>query len=113
MNISKLAVLVLVASLNGGCTTLALSTPNRGHADDGRTAAQRHDDEQLVYQVNSALVSDRTVPALGIKVTCYRGVITLRGTVPDRDVVARAVALAAQVPGVRRVDNRLSASSRR
>lgn len=95
----------LSLALLGGCGTLVLGTAPSGGYDpaDGRSHEQFMADANISEAVTSRLVHDATVDAMDIRVSTYRGVVTLHGTVSGSQVARRAVTLARGVPGVRRV----------
>lgn len=73
-------------------------------AADGRTAAA---DALTAVRVKTAIVNDAAVGELPIEVHALGGVVTLEGIVRTADQADRAVALAAGVPGVARVESAL------
>jgi hyperosmotically inducible protein len=60
----------------------------------------------LGARVRSVLAADRSVGALAIEVHAHADVVMLRGSIDCGALRARAIELAAGVPGVRRVDGR-------
>jgi len=100
--------LLLSILLTLGCTSLVTSGVGSGYSpDDGRTAAQRRSDAAITNHINNALVADRSIPAMDVHVSTYRGRVTLSGRVPGASVASRAVAIARSTPGVKSVANRL------
>ncbi|MCB1909356.1 MAG: BON domain-containing protein [Rhodocyclaceae bacterium] len=65
-------------------------------------------DSALTARVKTALAIDDVTEASEIEVETNRGVVTLSGRVDGRQEVERAIAVAASVDGVRRVENALS-----
>ena len=61
----------------------------------------------LQHQVQTALMQDKHMKDHGIEVLDTNGIITLRGTVPTRDVREKAEAIARGVEGVTTVINEL------
>ena len=105
----RLFLVMLLALLLGGCASAVSSGYGQGGRDaDGRSYREARADNKLSAAVTSALVRDRSVPAMDIKVKTINGVVTLSGSVPSAAASRRAAQLAANVPGVKRVDNRLS-----
>jgi len=100
----------LSLALLGGCGTLVLGTAPAGGYDpgDGRSHEQFMADARISEAVTSRLVHDAVVDAMDIRVSTFRGVVTLRGTVSGPRIAQRAVNLARGVPGVRRVTSELS-----
>jgi hyperosmotically inducible periplasmic protein len=68
--------------------------------------ARQDSDKQTAAKVFSAVVG-AGVDGSKLKVRAYKGVVTLRGSVPGADQVQTASATAATVPGVKAVKNRL------
>ncbi len=92
--------------------------PHAGHADrasrDGlrRTAAPARnpgwlDDATITVRVKTALLNDPGIGALKIDVATEQGVVTLSGTVRNKEEEAAAIALTKSVDGVRDVKSTL------
>jgi osmotically-inducible protein OsmY len=73
----------------------------------GRTPAERAMDGALAREVEATLLEDPGIFARHIDVTADRGVVTLSGFVWSTDDLYAAERLAANVPGVTRVDSDL------
>ncbi|NIP72250.1 MAG: BON domain-containing protein [Gammaproteobacteria bacterium] len=102
-----LAPALAAALATTGCASLVTSgAAQRPGTDDGRSPAQIDQDVRIANRINAAYVSDPLVPALDIRVTVYKGVVTLRGSMISREVATRALSLARDTPGVRRVVDR-------
>ncbi len=102
------AMLVLSAMFASGCASLVSSGVGSGYSpDDGRTAAQRRSDAAITNHINDALVADRSIPAMDVHVSTYRGRVTLSGHVPSASVASRVEAIVRHTSGVRSVSNRL------
>jgi len=67
-------------------------------------------ENSLQLQVESALLQDRLTEDSDIEVLDNNGVVTLRGTVPNREARDRAEVLAREVSGVTTVINELDRS---
>ena len=105
----RLFLLVLLALVLGGCASAVSSGYGQGGRDaSGRTYEEARADNLIRSAVISALVRERSVPAMDIDVRTENGVVTLSGSVPSRTASRKAEQLAAAVPGVRRVENQLS-----
>jgi len=61
----------------------------------------------LQHQAQMALFEDQHMQDYGIEVLDSNGVITLRGTVPDREIRERAETVVREVDGVTSVINEL------
>lgn len=64
-------------------------------------------DTDLAFSVKKTLEADKDVADQGIDVTASRGTVTLWGTVGTKEERERASSVAARVPGVVSVENRL------
>lgn len=107
MKISSYSVVVLVlAGLLQGCGSLIVGggSPGGGSYSGSQTSA----DAAITSRINTRLVNDSLVRALDIRVSTYRGVVTLYGSVESAAVAARAVELATATSGVKQVISRLS-----
>ena len=82
--------------------------PAGGHDTAARSGAENSRDAAITSSINTRFVHDREVDALAIRVTTWRGVVTLQGSVRSQAAAARAVELARSTPNVRRVVSRLT-----
>lgn len=99
-------MLLLLGVLLQGCGSLIVGgAPSGGGSYSG---GQSSADAAITSRVNTRLVKDSQVSALDIRVSTYNGVVTLYGSVDSAAVAARAVDLARNTSGVRRVISRLS-----
>ena len=73
----------------------------------GQTAGQYADDAAITTAVKSKLANDRMVNLTRIDVTTVNGTVHLMGVVESAEQKKKIGTLAAQVAGVRRVDNNL------
>jgi osmotically-inducible protein OsmY len=104
----RLCLTVLLAVWLGGCASAVSSGYGQGGLDaSGRSYADARADNRITSAVTSALVRDREVPAMDIDVRTHHGVVTLSGSVPSTEVARRAARIAAGLPEVERVENRL------
>lgn len=69
------------------------------------------DDTRITTEVKTNLAAAKDLRSGQIHVTTTAGVVTLRGTVHDSNIVTRAEAIAKNVDGVRNVTNDLRVSS--
>jgi osmotically-inducible protein OsmY len=79
--------------------------------EGAQTSGRLLSDGSLTAQVKAALLADASIPATRIDVDTSGGVVTLTGQLPDQTQVERALAIARNVEGVQRVDNRLTAKA--
>jgi len=101
------AVAALVSTLYGCASAVSSGYGRGGQNIDGRSYEDARQDNQISAAVTSLLVQDKRVPAMDINVTTFNGVVTLSGTVPSRSAAHNAESIAASVPGVEQVINRL------
>jgi osmotically-inducible protein OsmY len=100
--------MTLLAMWLAGCAAAVSSGYGQGgRSADGRSYAEAQADNRITAAVNAALVRERDLPAMDIDVHTRNGVVTLSGNVPSAALARRAGQLAAAVPEVARVDNRL------
>lgn len=78
----------------------AQATLGNALGDDG--------DRRLRHAIRGALDADETLSGSYVAVNARAGRVTLSGVVRSRAQMARALQAAAQVPGVRAVDNALA-----
>lgn len=76
------------------------------HRGRGPKGYKRSDD-RIIEDVCERLTEHSGVDASDISVTCKSGIVSLEGTVPDRQMKHRAEDTADGCPGVQDVDNRL------
>lgn len=103
-----LGVMLLALVLNACATAISSGYGQGGQNRDGRSYNEAYADNQISASVNTLLVQDRQIPASDIWVSTRDGVVTLNGQVASTRQARRAADLAASVPGVNRVVNRLS-----
>ncbi|MDZ7669263.1 MAG: BON domain-containing protein [Gammaproteobacteria bacterium] len=93
-------LLAVVMGLAAGC---------QGYRDgSSRTVGEYTDDVGIQSRVKLALLNDSDIKGLVINTEVRKGVVTLHGRVNSHEQKEQAVALAAGVKGVRRVDDRLT-----
>lgn len=93
-----------------GCTSLIVGGGAPGGStagSDTRTASERSSDSRIISAINSRYVHDKQITALNIKVSCYRGVVTLRGHARSQVEADRAAGIARSTPNVRKVISKL------
>lgn len=74
---------------------------------EGQTAGQRLDDATITAEVKARILADETSRGININVDTSNGSVTLRGTAPTEAAKLRAEAIAADVDGVKQVNNDL------
>ena len=65
------------------------------------------DDAAITARVKAALIQDPQVQSLSINVATEKGVVILSGIVPNAEVGKHVLQLAAQVPGIKKVESQL------
>ncbi|HSF31690.1 MAG TPA: BON domain-containing protein [Candidatus Tectomicrobia bacterium] len=88
--------MLMVVGLLVGCA----STPEQP------STGEMIDDSAITTKVKTALFTDPTVSGFGISVETSRGVVSLTGIVNSAAERARAIQIAQETGGVRRVDAR-------
>ena len=66
-------------------------------------------DSAITTKVKTKFLTEKGIPSMAISVETYEGIVQLTGTVENKDQVANAGKLAAGVPGVKKIDNKLAA----
>ncbi|HZP87235.1 MAG TPA: BON domain-containing protein [Burkholderiales bacterium] len=101
MRFLRVVVLLLVAGFSlaqvQGCA------PTETRRSVGRTV----DDATITARVKTALLADKDVSGLDVKVDTYRGVVQLSGFVDNAEQAARAEQIAQGIGGVRSVRNEI------
>jgi osmotically-inducible protein OsmY len=90
--------------------TEAEEVPRRGYINRGAIGFASPD-EALQQSVSEALFADAVLGKTNLSVRVASGVVMLEGSMPSRADKARAVELTAQIPGVVKVDDRLSVAA--
>jgi len=89
-------LLLTLGFLVGAC-----STPG------GRKAGQVYDDAVIATRIKTRLTEMMGTQVIGVDVDVYQGEVTLQGRVHSPNQELRVVAVAARVPGVKKVINLL------
>ncbi len=71
-------------------------------------ACSGSNDDKITGEVMHKLETDSTIPAAAIDVRTRDGIVVLQGDIYGQAVADQAVKLAGSVPGVRRVDSKLT-----
>jgi len=95
---------LLAASLLS-CT--ALVATGCAHRDHARSTGQVVDDSTITTKVKSALLAEKDVNSLEIKVRTYKGIVQLSGFVDSQWQIDKAVEIASAISGVQSVTNDL------
>jgi osmotically-inducible protein OsmY len=98
----------LAGSGLGGCTAMLIGDGQGGTQGERPAASASLGDAEISATVRSRLLSDTSVEAGGIDVATAGGRVTLSGTVTSFGERDKAGRLAASVPGVVSVENRLA-----
>ena len=108
--IVSVAVMALSGLLTAGCVPLVVGGAAVGGyylGKDDRSAGQIAEDSSITAKVKSRLIGDKYVDAFDINVDTYENVVTLHGNVTNTVAREQAEKLAAGVPGVLKVENRI------
>jgi len=91
-------------------TVPAVQAAETGNAapETAHKAAAYIDDSVITAKVKAALVEDKQIAAMKIKVVTRGGVVTLTGSVPSAELGQHALQIAAGVEGVRDVKSALT-----
>ena len=92
---------------NGSLATIRVSGSGCGPREEGRDAAQRQRDAMLLTELSTSFAGDALVRERRFELAVYDGAATLCSDDTDASVRERAMALAAQVVGVREVVDRM------
>ena len=111
MNLLRGVVVVMLAVLAGGCTTILSETNDRPIEEDPgrRSVGTMLDDDSI--ETTAAVNIDKTDPLLEsahIVAVSFNGNVLLTGQVPNEDLRARAAQVAASVKNVKSVRNELT-----
>lgn len=87
-----------IAFVQVGCT----ATPTR------ESTGEYIDDRAITAKVKAEFVRDPLVKALDVKIDTFKGVVQLSGFVDTQDQKNRAAQVAANVSGVRNVQNNIT-----
>lgn len=87
----------------------AMATPETPRADADRSAGTVVDDATVTAKVKAALMAESEVDGTRINVDTVNGRVVLKGEVPSKTMIDRAVQVARGIEGVRDVDNQLTA----
>jgi len=79
----------------------------RSASEFGAAAADAAKDSTITAKIKAKYLADKHLSALSIAVNTTHGRVTLAGTVPSYELVARAVAVALETDGVRDVTSNL------
>lgn len=102
---SRWLLLTLLVAATSACSA-AYRDPQ------ARTPGQATDDLAIVTKVKTRLLAESAISGLRINVDVHQRVVTLRGKVPAKPLIDRAVELARSVKGVRSVRNELVLAAR-
>jgi osmotically-inducible protein OsmY len=102
----KIKTLLTAALLAGGSLTLGgcASYGNTGHERGGGEVV---DDAVITTKVKSALLAEKDVNSMDIRVETFNGTVQLAGFVESQWQIDKAAQVAASVNGVRSVKNDL------
>ena len=109
MKKSLLVLILSVTSLLTGCAGALLGNggdrPHNNETREQRSIEQITADGMITSNIRARYSNDVVLKKLNI--STYRGVVTLHGSVPTKNVMERAIRLAQSVRGVRQVKSGL------
>lgn len=105
---------LLFIGLSGCASALVGGVAPAGNqsAQGDRTATEYRRDTDITSAINGRYVRDDLISAFDVRITTYRGTVTLSGSVRSAQAAQRAVELARSVEGVRRVVSKLTVAGR-
>ncbi|MBI3804462.1 MAG: BON domain-containing protein [Nitrospirae bacterium] len=105
--LSKTLVLVLLIGVMAGCASWRDNHSQNTPTDRGASTPSRSDDAALTAKVKAKLLSDDALNAMKIDVDTQSGVVFLSGVVDTADQKQKAIGIAKNTEGVRRVEDNL------
>lgn len=105
--LSTITVITLAAS---GCVPVALGGAAAGGyyvGQDDRKVGTIAEDASITADIKGKYLKDEMVSAIDINIDTYEGVVSLYGHVPTRATADRAVRIAHNTKGVKKVISRL------
>lgn len=104
-------LLILSAPLLNGCALIVVggAGAEAGYiaGQEDQTAGEVIDDQWITTKIKTKLVADWEVNALKINVDTEKGVVTLSGTVGSRNEAEKAIRIARETKGVKKVVDKL------
>lgn len=100
----------LAAAALAGCDQADRQQVSKDMREQSAVVAKAIDDAAITAKVKTALLAEPGIPSGDIAVETVAGKVTLSGKVSDPAQANRAIQVAAQVEGVKGVDNRLAAN---
>jgi len=76
-----------------------------------RSTGRYIDDKTISAKINAEFLADTDITSRDIKVSTYKGVVHLRGTVPSQDQADAAVSKARAITGVKAVKSSLTVAA--
>src|SRR3984893_15493800 len=104
----KLSLTLLIVIAFSASVAMAQLPEVKPPPEPKGTATLQSEDETISAKVKDAITSDPALKEMEFTVATADAVVTLEGTAPARDQIARAVAIARGVPGVKSVINILA-----
>jgi len=105
-NLLILISILSLSSLLSGCAgTLLGNSEERPQSKEQRSVEQIRADGMITSMLKARYANDVVLKVL--RISTYRGVVTLHGDVPTNSVMERAIRLAQSVKGVRQVKSGL------
>ncbi|MGE5446544.1 MAG: BON domain-containing protein [Ignavibacteriales bacterium] len=106
MKLLFISMFIVSGLVLGGVNSFAADTEVKGNTH--KSVGQYIDDSAITTKVKAALLADPDVSGLDVKVKTYKGVVQLSGFVNSPQQASRAVRIAQDVDGVRKVEDKLT-----
>lgn len=103
-------IFLSVVMLGSGCASLVVGTGGNSGGNNSRSSGHVQSDAAITNQINRAFVKDKGIPAVDIRVSTTRGVVTLKGNVSNRNIKTRAILIAKGAKGVKKVQALINVS---
>jgi|GEM_PF-850097 len=106
--LSKMLIFIFLTGVVTGCASWRSHHDNGGASTDrGAGTTTRTDDAALTAKVKAKLLSDDVLNGMKIDVDTQNGVVFLSGVVDTADQKRKAVSLAKNTEGVKKVEDNL------
>ncbi len=106
----KIFIILFAALVLQGCTAVAVGGAGAAGyyiGKDERDFDTIMDDAAITTEINAQLLSAKGVKTFDINVDTFRGVVTLKGTVPSYKIKRKVIKICKKVKGVKKVISHL------
>ncbi len=108
--LNKIFIFFFALFVLQGCTAVAVGGAGAAGyyvGKDERDFNTIMDDAAITTEINAQLLSAKGVKTFDIDVDTFRGVVTLKGTVPSYKIKRKVINISKKVKGVKKVISRL------